>query len=151
MSRILSRWQGYTPWWNQLHRMQEEMNSLFENWEGSNSLRGLAPTYPALNLWEEKDHLWVEAELPGMTPGDLEIQITNGDQLSLKGERKPQAVDNAKVHRQERGFGKFVRVVQLPYPVDPDKVEARFENGVLRIGLAKHEAAKPRKITVKAE
>jgi HSP20 family protein len=102
-------------------------------------------------MWEDGDSLFVEAELPGMQPADLEILVTGGDQLSLKGERKPLEIDKAVLHRQERGFGKFVRMIQLPYQVDPDKVEARFENGVLRIQLTKSEAARARKITVKGE
>ena len=54
-------------------------------------------------------------------------------------------------HRQERNFGQFTRTLTLPFAVDADKVEARLENGVLRIKLAKHESARPRKIEVKAE
>ena len=54
-------------------------------------------------------------------------------------------------HRQERGFGKFVRTLSLPFAVDANNVDARFENGVLRIKLAKHESAKARKIVVKGE
>ena len=53
-------------------------------------------------------------------------------------------------HRQERGFGAFTRQLALPFPVDADNVDARFENGVLLVKLAKHEAAKPRKIVVKS-
>ena len=86
-----------------------------------------------------------------MTPADLEIQVSGGDQLTLKGERKPQTVENAKILRQERGYGKFVRSLQVPFPVDADNVEARFDNGVLRIRLAKEKSAMPRKIAVKAE
>ena len=107
--------------------------------------------FPALNVWEESDNLFVEAELPGMQPADIEILVTGGDQLTLKGERKAVEVEKAAWHRQERGFGKFVRTLQLPYQVDPEKVEAKFENGVLNIRLSKHEAAKARKITVKGE
>ena len=68
-----------------------------------------------------------------------------------KGERKPQVPEKATCHRQERGFGSFVRVLTLPFEVNRDNVDARFENGVLQVKLAKHESAKPRKITVKAE
>jgi HSP20 family protein len=53
-------------------------------------------------------------------------------------------------HRQERGFGRFSRTVTLPFAVDASKVDAHFENGVLRVQLAKHESAKPRMIAVKA-
>jgi HSP20 family protein len=86
-----------------------------------------------------------------MQPADIEILVTGGDQLTLKGERKALDIEKAAWHRQERGFGKFVRTMQLPYQVDPEKVDARFENGVLSIRLTKHEAARARKITVKGE
>lgn len=142
---------GAGPFWNQLQNLSAEMNNLVERWDGGNALRAFAPAYPALNVWEEADNLFVEAELPGMLPADIEILVTGGDQLTLKGERKPLEVEKAAWHRQERGFGKFVRTLHLPYQVDPEKVEARFENGVLRIQLTKHEAARARKITVKGE
>jgi HSP20 family protein len=140
------------PFWNHLQKhLSAEVNNLFERLDGSNALRAFAPSFPALNVWEEGDNLIVEAELPGMQPSDIEILVTGGDQLTLKGERKPAAVENVTVHRHERGFGKFERYLKLPYMVDAEKVEARFENGVLRIQLSKHEAARSRKITVKGE
>jgi HSP20 family protein len=136
------------PFWNQLQGLSAEM---FERLDNSGAFRAFAPAYPALNVWEEGDNLVVEAELPGMQPSDIEILVTGGDQLTLKGERKPLQVEKSTLHRQERGFGKFERTLQLPYMVDADKVEARFENGVLRIQLSKHEAARARKIEVKSE
>src|SRR5262245_23670743 len=92
-----------------------------------------------------------EAELPGVELKDLEIHVTGGKELTLKGERRPVAPEGGVWHRQERAFGAFTRTLTLPFAVDPDKVEARLENGVLTIQLAKHESAKPRKIAVKAE
>jgi len=151
MRQTFGRRQGSGPFWGQLQNLSAEMNHLFEKLDGGNALRAFAPAYPALNVWEEADNLIVEAELPGMQPAEIEILITGGDQLTLKGERKPQPGDKAALHRQERGFGKFERTLQLPYLVDAEKVEARFENGVLRIQLTKHEAARSRKITVKGE
>jgi len=140
------------PVWNQLQHMQHEMNRLFDRWtgEGARAL-GLASAQPAVNMWEEDDHLYVEAELPGLDQTRLEILVTGGNQLTLKGERKAKAPDKAVAHRQERGFGSFSRMLTLPVVVDPDKVEARLENGVLHIKLAKHDAVKPRKIIVKSE
>jgi HSP20 family protein len=131
-----------------MQQLQNEMNRLFTRWgETSES----AAAYPAVNVWEEGDAVWVEAELPGVRREDLEMFVTGGNQLSLKGERKPFTPEKSIRHRQERGFGTFHRVILLPFPVDGDKVDAHFENGVLSIKLAKHESAKPRKITVKAE
>jgi HSP20 family protein len=82
---------------------------------------------------------------------DLEIYVTGGNQLILKGERKLCASAKGVWHRQERTFGAFNRSLTLPFPVEADKVDARLENGVLHLKLTKHESARPRKIPVKAE
>ena len=115
------------------------------------ALAGLAGGYPAFNVWEDADKVFVEAELPGLDLKDLEIYVTAGNHLTLKGERKPNVPEKGLWHRQERGFGKFSRSLTLPFNVDADKVDARFENGVLLVALPKHESARPRKITVKGE
>jgi HSP20 family protein len=140
-------WQAYQPWWNQLQSLQGELNRLFDRWTG----QGVEAAFPPLNAWEENDQLCVEAELPGLDLKNLEIYVSGGNQLTIKGERKPAKPDKGVWHRQERQFGTFSRSLELPYAVDPDKVEARLENGVLLVKLAKHESAKPRKIPVKAE
>jgi HSP20 family protein len=141
-----SRWQMFNPVWNQMQQFQNEMNRLFDRWNG-----GAPASFPAVNVWEDGDHVRVEAELPGLDLRDLEIYVTGGNQLTIKGERKQNVSGKGVWHRQERGFGTFSRTLTLPFPVDPDKVDARLENGVLRIDLAKHESARPRKIQVKAE
>jgi HSP20 family protein len=148
----LSRWQPFGSVWNELQQLQREMNRVFERWgEDGGRLLGLAPAYPPLNVWEDNDTVYVEAELPGLDLKDLEIYVTGGNQLTLKGQRKQPAVQKGVWHRQERNFGNFSRTVALPFAVDADHVDARFENGVLLVRLAKHESAKPRKITVKSE
>ncbi len=146
-----SRWQSFQPLWNPLQQFQSEMNRLFDRWSGpENPLAGYA-TFPAVNVWEEGDQLLVEAELPGLDIKGLEIYVTGGNQLTLKGERQAHVPEKGVWHRQERTFGRFSRSLTLPYPVDPEKVDARLENGVLLVKLAKHESARPRKISVKAE
>ena len=145
----LTRWQPYGSLWNQMENLQTEMNRLFGRWGTGTAARAFAPTFPALNVWEDGDHVIVEAELPGMEPKDIDIHVTGGNQLTIKGERKSQVREKAVVHRQERGFGSFLRGVTLPFSVNTEKVDAHFENGVLRVKLAKHESALPRKIVVK--
>ncbi len=145
-----SRWQSFTPMWNQLEQFQREMNHLFDRWNDGGRAGGVA-TFPAVNVWEEGDEVLVEAELPGLDLKDLEIYVSGGNQLTVKGERKPLNPEKGVWHRQERAYGHFTRSLTMPFPVDADKVDARLENGVLLVRLAKHESARPRKIQVKAE
>jgi HSP20 family protein len=132
-------------------RLQSEMNRLMGGW-GANaeSWPVTAVAYPPVNMWEDDDHVYAEAEMPGLKLEDLSIEIVGGNQLSIKGERTPARPENVEWHRQERGFGRFERGIVVPVAVDPTKVEARLENGVLTVTMAKSAAAKPRKIPVKA-
>jgi HSP20 family protein len=148
-----TRWQpfSFAPLPQQFEQLQSEMNRLFNRFSDGGWARAFAPAYPAMNVWEDSENVLVEAELPGLDAKNLEIHVSGGNQLTLKGERKQTTPEKGAVHRQERGFGTFTRTLTLPYPVNADKVDARFENGVLLIKLPKHEAAKPRKIKVKGE
>ena len=136
--------------WASFDQLHGEMDRLLEGW-GVDLPRSLVVAFPPVNIWEDADAVHVEAELAGLNLNDLEIYVTGGNQLTIKGERKQQVAEKSVRHREERAFGAFSRVLTLPFPVNADKVEARFENGVLLVTLPKHEAAKPRKITVKAE
>src|SRR5262245_56012334 len=145
-----SRWQSFNPVWNQLQQFQEEMNHLFNRWHLGDAFANPS-AFPPLNVWEDGEEVHVEAELPGLDLKNLEIYVTGGNQLILKGERKPCTPAKGVWHRQERTFGAFNRSLTLPFPVEADKVDARLENGVLHLKLTKHESARPRKIPVKAE
>ena len=79
----LSRWQPFVPVWNQLQQMQDEMNRLFERWGPEGGRREFGLAYPALNVWEDGERLYLEAELPGMDLKDLEIYVTGNDQLTI--------------------------------------------------------------------
>jgi HSP20 family protein len=74
-----------------------------------------------------------------------------GDELTIKGHRKPMAGEKLTYHRQERGTGEFTRLLTLPVEIDADTVEAVLQDGVLTITLPKEEAAKPRQIEVKVK
>ena len=147
----VTRWSPFNDTWRELSRLHEEMNRLFGRFPELEIASQYAVTYPALNVWEDVDHIYAEAELPGMAMKDLEIVVTGDNQLSLKGERRQPELDKATWHRQERGFGEFARVITLPVSVDADRVSAEFQHGVLTIKMPKSEGAKPRRIPVKAE
>lgn len=133
--------------WSEMGRVHDELTRLFGRRNGE---RILAPAGPAINIWEDEQNVFAEADLPGIDPAKLEVTVNEGDQLTIQGERQVAAPKGAVWHRQERGFGQFMRQVTLPSLVDADKVQASYELGVLRLTLPKSEAAKPKKITVKA-
>jgi HSP20 family protein len=146
-----SRWTPFNnPVWNQLNQLQSEVNRLIDRWgEGGRPFTS-AIEFPPLNLWEEDDAFYLEAELPGLALEDLEIFVTGHNQLTIKGQRKAPTVDKGVQHRQERGFGEFSRTLTLPMDINEEKVEARLEHGVLKVRLPKSEAAKPHKIQIKS-
>jgi HSP20 family protein len=113
------------------------------------SARTYGAAYPGVNVWEDGDNAYVEAELPGMTMNDIEVTVM-GDQVTIKGERKITYPDDGVVRRRERPQGAFSRMLTLPWEIDPEHVEAKLHDGILTIRLPKSESAKPRKITVQA-
>jgi HSP20 family protein len=132
--------------WQEMDQLQREMNRLFD----ATSQRQVfnSSSYPAINLWTNENGQMISAEMPGIRPEDLNIDVT-GDSLSISGERKPdEIVKEARYHRRERGHGLFSRTIQLPFMVDTHKVEASFKNGVLLIHLPRAEADRPRKIAI---
>lgn len=103
-----------------------------------------APT----DVSEDQNTLRITMELPGVDPNDVRLSLENNI-LTIRGEKKQQAEENnERVHRFERTYGMFERTFALPNTVDPEKIEARYENGVLFVSIPKAERAKPREIRV---
>jgi HSP20 family protein len=131
--------------WEEMRRLQREMNRLFS---------GVAPgltrrLFPPVNVWVGRDQAVVTAELPGVDPAAIDINVV-GDSLSLSGSREPDELgEGQSFTRQERPVGAFSRTVQLPFRVEPDGVEATYARGILTVTLPRLEADKPRQISVK--
>ncbi len=143
---LSSQWQPM----QEMNRLRHEMDRLFGNYGGERPRDRGASVFPALNVWEDDDNYFVEAELPGFGLEELEIYVTGGNELSISGERKPLELEGGAWHRQERGFGKFRRTLDLPGEVKSDGVSATLKYGVLTISLPKSEEVKPRRIKVTA-
>ncbi len=111
------------------------------------TFRFASERFPQVNVSESEDAFTVDAELPGVAPSDVEIVVL-GEKLTIKGERKVQAPEGARMLRRERSLGSFTRVLQFPVELEADKVEAQLKNGVLTIKLTKSPAARPRKIEI---
>lgn len=142
--------QRTNPTWA-LDHLRREVDRLFENFEpringGFTATRGL---FPALNIWEDGENLYAEAEIPGVRRDDLEVYAV-GRELTIKGRRQPVEGQNLAYHRQERGTGEFTRVVTLPIEVNANRIEAALRDGVLKLTLPKADEVKPKKISVQA-
>lgn len=128
--------------WSEFSRVSDEVNRLF----GANRPAGSGLP---LNLWADEHNLYAEVDLPDIDPAKLEVTVAEGNALTIQGERSAPDIKGAVWVRQERPYGRFTRQLTLPLLVDPDKIEASYEHGVLKLTLPKSEAAKPRKIAVK--
>ncbi len=99
-----------------------------------------------LDLYQTKDAYILQANIPGVNPNEVEITL-DGDTLTIRGETKPPAQAEGYLI-QERRFGPFERTLRLDLPIQSDKIDAMFSNGVLTLTLTKAESVKPKMIKV---
>jgi len=143
----------YDPF-RDLRTLQQEVNRLFtgnvaQGFEGEGIARG--SWSPSVDIYENKDQIVVEAELPGMNRDDFDLSIENNI-ITLRGERrfeKDEETDN--YHRVERAYGSFTRSFTMPNTVSAEGATADYRNGVLRVTLPKREDTRARRIEVKIE
>jgi HSP20 family protein len=150
----LTRWQRpeMTTWggFGQLTNLRDEIDRLFEAplAEIARTSQLLSGWTPAFDVYEDKDNLYVRAELAGMKKEDIDLSLHNGS-LSISGERKnDEKFKDAEVYRAERFFGRFQRTITLATPVAADKIKATYKDGILTVTLPKAEEAKPKHIDV---
>jgi len=133
--------------------LREAMDRLFEDSfiRPGTALSGDgANTAFAIDLYETPDAFVLKAPLPGIKPDEIDINATT-DGVVIRGELKPDLEVKPETWlRQERRYGKFQRGFTLPTQIDPNKVDATFEHGVLTLTLPKAETVKPKQIKVKA-
>ncbi len=150
-SLIPWRWkEGQSAPENSLTEFRREVDDLFSQFFGkSGSLSYFAGGFnPPLDISETDQEILVKAELPGVDPKEIEVNIT-GSNLSIKGEKREEREEKTEnMHRVERSFGHFSRSITLPCEVKEDKIEASFKNGVLNLKLPKTESSKKRSIKI---
>lgn len=140
---------AWTPF-DRLATLRDEMNRLLDgSLAGFTGSVGLFSGWnPALDISQDKDNVYVKAELPGMKKEEIDISLHDG-MLTLAGERKQETeTGEGETFRSERYFGRFHRTITLPTPVDANQVKATYRDGVLSIELPKAEEAKPKQIEV---
>ena len=143
----------YLQTWNPANRLstlRDEMNRLFDfslpAWAPED--RSFSGWNPALDVYQDQDHVYVKCELPGLKKEQIDISL-HENTLSISGERKNEReTKEGETSRTERFFGRFSRSVTLPTLVQGDNVKAQYKDGILTVTLAKAEEAKPRQIKV---
>jgi HSP20 family protein len=134
-----------------LMSLQQQMNRLFEDFFGRGL--GLHPFgregwSPVLDVAETDDAVTVKAEIPGVDPKEVDISIS-GDVLTIKGHKGEEKEEKGKsYHRIERSYGSFARSVLLPAAIDAEKVEAKYDKGLLEITMPKKPEARVKTIKV---
>ena len=138
----------------ELDNLRKEIDQAFR---GAGINRPLATTFlsplttrrfPLVNFSEDEGHVYVDALVPGVDPKDTDLSVLRNT-ITISGERKPFDQQQGQiVHRSELGSGRFSRTLELPLDIDPEKTNAEYRDGILRITLAKSEYAKPKKIAI---
>jgi len=131
--------------------LRDKMNRLFEDafaQRGEDKDMISSAWLPAVDIFESDQELVLTAEVPGIDEKDIEISLEN-NVLSIRGERKfEKETKEENYHRIERSYGTFYRSFTLPNYVDPEKINAVHENGVLKIRMSKKPELKPKKVKI---
>lgn len=145
MSSMITRWDPF----RELAQLQDRVNRLFQE-TGAGHDEGLTTTsfVPPVDIYETEHNIVLKVEVPGIEQKDLDIRIENNT-ITIRGERKfEKEVKEENFHRVERRYGSFQRSFSLPNTVNTENVTADYENGLLKVTLAKRAEAKPKQIKV---
>ena len=144
-----SLWGGFdTTFFDEFRRLEGEMDQLFGRGSLPAGIRATRRgTFPPINVGATPERVDVYLFAAGLDPKSLDISIQQ-NLLAVSGDRKVPVDESADYYRQERFDGEFRRVITLPDDVDPDRVDAKYRDGVLQITVQRREGARPRQITV---
>ena len=144
-----SLWGSFdTSLFDEFRRLEGELDQLFGRGSLPAGIRATRRgTFPPINVGGTPERVDVYLFAAGLDPKSLDISIQQ-NLLAVSGDRKVPVDESADYYRQERFDGEFRRVITLPDDVDPDRVDAKYRDGVLQITVQRREAARPRQITV---
>jgi HSP20 family protein len=149
---MLVKWDPYTEVEKTLDSFFRRPFSLKPYWEDRNDQNeeGI-PWQPAVNVYEDKEKFSIDVQLPGIDMKDVHLSVTD-QTLEIHGERKADSgEDKNGYHVREVRYGAFSRTFKLPSYVDPEKVKATYERGVLKVTVPKHEKAKVRVVEIESK
>ena len=137
----------YEPW-SLFDQLRREMERGLTTQSGEVSSVATSDWVPAVDIKETEDSFVIVADIPGVKPEDIEVQMDNGV-LTIKGEKQTEKKEEHEdFKRVERSYGSFYRRFSLPDTADPESVSAKSDHGVLEITVSKQEKVQPRKIAV---
>src|ERR1700740_656544 len=142
---VLTRWDPF----RELNVLQDRLNRIFQEYAPRGDPELTAGNFvPPVDIYEDEQNVTLKVELPGVDPKDVDVKVENNT-LTIRGERKFEKEEREEnFHRVERRYGSFVRSFTLPNSVDTYNTRADYENGVLKVQLAKRAEAKPKQIKV---
>jgi HSP20 family protein len=146
----LEKWpfEGLPGGISELDRLRRDLSRLVNGRSGVNGWDNPAGVYPLLNVSHDSENIYVRSEIPGVSLDQLDVSVT-GRSLTVSGERAiPDEKSTVRYHRKEREAGKFRRQLNLPTDVESDRVQAKYQHGMLMVILPKSEKAKPKKIAI---
>lgn len=148
MASMLTRWDPF----RELTTLQDRMNRLFQESYAPLGRReenlGMGTFVPPVDVYEDEHNITLKMEVPGIDQKDIDVRLEN-NVLTVHGERKFEKDEKQENYQRiERSYGSFTRSFTLPSTVDTENVNAEYENGVLKIKLAKKAEAKPKQIKV---
>jgi len=133
---------------DELRRLESDVDQLFGSSAWPAGIRSVRRgTFPPINVGATPERVDVYLFAAGLDPKSLDLSIQQ-NLLTVSGSRKVETKEAAEYYRRERFDGDFRRAISLPEDVDPDRVEAKYRDGVLQISIRRREAARPRQITV---
>lgn len=150
MRRQLTSYRQQDPMFDFMSEVQRAMDDFWQT--PRTAAAEVAPSFtPAVDLHETSDFYLVSLDVPGVQQKDIKIDVEQG-RLTISGERSRTDRENTALFKRfERSYGSFARSFQLPQNVNQEKIQARFENGVLEVMIPKAEVAKPRSIAIESE
>ncbi len=134
---------------DEFRRMEQQLNDVFGYGTPLPGIRSVVRgTFPPINVGVTPEKVDVYLFSAGFDPGDLDVSIQQ-NLLTVSGTRNPYEPEGARFYRKERFAGNFRRVITLPDDIDPDRVEARYDDGILHISVQRREVSKPKQIEIK--
>jgi HSP20 family protein len=135
-----------------VHGLPHELDRLFDNLVARRQETASAPAFtPAAEIYSDVDNIYLQLEVPGLTPAEIAVEV-NAANVVVSGDRQEETrPEGQAVKRSEFRYGKFYRSINLPAKIQIDRVQAKYENGILKLTLPKLEEAKDKTVKVLVE